>query len=236
MKQVPRQILITCSVYLCCVFAADYASAQISADSSVGTQVNISGSASNIYEITGGSQVGSNLFHSFREFSVPTGGEAFFNNNTNLNNITNIINRVTGGSISNIDGLIRENYGANFILINPSGINFGANAQLNIGGSFLASTAESVKFADGAEFGAKNIATPPLLTISVPVGLQFGQNPAAIRLQGQGHNISLQSPIFSPFTRGATNGLKVKPGNTLALVGGGIISEGGTLTMRRRTH
>ncbi|BAZ41349.1 filamentous hemagglutinin family outer membrane protein [Calothrix sp. NIES-4101] len=64
----------------------------------------------------------------------------------------------------------------------------------------------------------------------MPVGLQFGQNPQAIRIQGQGHNISLQSPIFSPFTRGSTAGLKVQPGNTLALVGGGIISEGGTLT------
>ncbi|MBD2210862.1 filamentous hemagglutinin N-terminal domain-containing protein [Nostoc linckia FACHB-104] len=230
MKQVPRQILITCSIYLCCLFAGYSASAQISSDSSVGTQVNISGSSSNIYEITGGSQVGSNLFHSFREFSVPTGGEAFFNNNTNLNNITNIINRVTGGSISNIDGLIRENYGANFILINPSGINFGSTARLDIGGSFLASTAEIVKFADGAEFSATNIATPPLLTVSVPVGLQFGQNPAAIRIQGQGHNVTLPNRIFSPVSRGISNGLAVQPGKTLALVGGGIISEGGTLT------
>ena len=180
----------------------------------------------NNFEITGGAQVGNNLFHSFREFSVPTNGEAFFNNSSN---ITNIINRVTGGSISNIDGLIRNNYGANFILINPSGINFGANAQLNIGGSFLASTANSLKFADGVEFSATDSSVSPLLTISAPIGLQFGQNPQAIRLQGQGHNISLESPIFSPFTRGNTTGLEVKPGNTLALVGGGIISEGGTL-------
>ncbi len=226
MKQFPRQILITGSVYISCLIASYPAIAQISSDNTLPGNVNQSG---NIFEITGGAQVGSNLFHSFREFSVPTGGEAFFNNTANLNNITNIINRVTGGSISNIDGLIRENYGANFILINPSGINFGANAQLNIGGSFLASTANSIKFADGAEFSATDSASPRL-TISVPVGLQFGQNPQAIRVQGNGHNLSLQSPIFSPFTRGSTTGLEVKPGNTLALVGGGIVSEGGTLT------
>ncbi|BAY13977.1 two-partner secretion domain-containing protein [Calothrix sp. NIES-2098] len=227
MKQVPRQIFCLSSAYICCLIAASPGLAQISSDNTLPGNISQSG---NIFEITGGAQVGNNLFHSFREFSVPTGGEAFFNNATNLTNITNIISRVTGGSISNIDGLIRENYGANFILINPSGINFGANAQLNIGGSFLASTANSVKFADGAEFSATDTSVSPRLTISVPVGLQFGQNPQAIRLQGQGHNLSLERPIFSPFTRGSTTGLKVQPGNTLALVGGGIISEGGTLT------
>ncbi|BAZ49020.1 filamentous hemagglutinin family outer membrane protein [Nostoc sp. NIES-4103] len=223
MKQVPGHILISITTSICCAIASSAALAQISPDNTLGSNVSQSG---NIFEITGGAQVGNNLFHSFREFSVPTNGEAFFNNSSN---ITNIINRVTGGSISNIDGLIRNNYGANFILINPSGINFGANARLDIGGSFLASTANSLKFADGVEFSATDTSVSPLLTISVPIGLQFGQNPQAIRVQGQGHNISLQSSIFSPFTRGNSTGLEVKPGNTLALVGGGIISEGGTL-------
>ncbi|MBD2446490.1 filamentous hemagglutinin N-terminal domain-containing protein [Nostoc sp. FACHB-152] len=227
MKHLLHQIFITSSVYLCCLITGLPAAAQISSDNTLGSNVNQSG---NSFEVTGGRQVGSNLFHSFQQFSVPTGGEAFFNNTSNLSNITNIINRVTGGSTSNIDGLIRENYGANFILINPSGINFGANAQLNIGGSFLGSTANSLRFADGAEFSATDTSISPQLTISVPVGLQFGQNPQAIRLQGQGHNLSRQSSISSPFTRGNTTGLKVQPGNTLALVGGGIISEGGTLT------
>jgi filamentous hemagglutinin family protein len=233
MKQVLRQILITSSAYICCLIACLPVVAQISSDNTLpdGQTVVSPGTTPGLdFLITGGTQVGSNLFHSFREFSVPTSGQAFFSNTSAFNNISNIISRVTGGSISNIDGLIRENYGANFILINPSGINFGANAQLNIGGSFLASTASSLKFADGAEFSATDSTSSPRLTISVPVGLQFGQNPQGIRVQGQGHNISLQSPIFSPFTRGNTAGLKVQPGNTLALVGGGIISEGGTLT------
>ncbi|MHC5597302.1 MAG: two-partner secretion domain-containing protein [Nostoc sp.] len=233
MKQLPRQILITSGAYLCYLIAGSPVLGQISSDNTLpdGQTVVSPGTKPGLdFLITGGTQVGSNLFHSFREFSVPTGGEAFFSNTAAFSNISNIISRVTGGSISNIDGLIRENYGANFILINPSGINFGANAQLNIGGSFLASTASSLKFADGAEFSATDSTSSPRLTISVPVGLQFGQNPQGIRIQGQGHNLSLQSAIFSPFTRGNTAGLKVQPGNTLALVGGGIVSEGGTLT------
>jgi filamentous hemagglutinin family protein len=228
MKLLVYRILVLGSLHLCCLVTSSPVQAQISSDGTVPTNVNQIGK---VTEITGGTQAGSNLFHSFQEFSVPTGSEAFFKNATNASEITNIISRVTGGSISIIDGLIKENYGANLILINPSGIHFGPNAQLNIGGSFLGSTASSLKFADGTEFSATNSQTSPRLTISVPIGLQFGQNPGTIRVQGMGHDLMVANPIFSPVTRdNNSTGLQVQSGQTLALVGGNISVEGGMLT------
>ncbi|WP_155967722.1 two-partner secretion domain-containing protein [Kamptonema formosum] len=183
--------------------------------------------------ITGGTRAGGNLFHSFREFSLPAGTTAHFNNSLN---IQNIISRVTGGTISNIDGTIKANGTANLFLLNPSGIVFGPNATLNIGGSFLASTASSIKFADGIEFSATNPAAPPLLTVNVPVGLQLGQNPGKIVVRGAGHNVTIDLDNFQIevadlyILRDRPPGLQVSAGKTLALVGGEIALNGGNLT------
>lgn len=188
--------------------------------------------------IEGGSRAGSNLFHSFREFSIPTGGEAFFNNGVDVNNI---FTRITGSGISNIDGLIKANGTANLFFLNPNGIIFGPNARLNIGGSFIASTASGIRFADGTQFNTTPNQTTSLLTISVPIGLQYGANPGSITVKGQGlpfptpvngetiaqeaaRQIQLQQEwLNSPI------GLGVQPGRTLALVGGNVALEGGIL-------
>ncbi|HEY9623634.1 MAG TPA: S-layer family protein [Crinalium sp.] len=179
--------------------------------------------------IEGGARRGSNLFHSFSEFSIPAGHSAFFNNPAD---VTTIFSRVTGHSRSSIDGLIRANGVANVFLLNPNGIVFGANARLDIGGSFVASTANRIHFSDGISFNATTDAnTSALLTVSVPIGLQFNQHPGTIQIQGPGHDLSVQAAIRSPTQRStATDGLRVQPGRTLALIGGNISLQGGTLT------
>ena len=183
-------------------------------------------SQSKTSNINRGTQVGSNLFHSFEQFSLSTGSTAYFNN---ASNVQNIISRVTGLSISNIDGLLKANGNANLFLINPNGIIFGPNAALNIGGSFLASTANRINFTDGSQFSAKTPQNQPLLTVTAPLGLGFDGNPGVIQAQGTGHNLTLNSP-FSPFIRTiSSNGLRVKPEKTLALVGGDVTLEGGKL-------
>ncbi|WP_166482436.1 filamentous hemagglutinin N-terminal domain-containing protein [Scytonema sp. UIC 10036] len=197
-------------------FLPNSANAQINSDGSLSTQVDTSNNIN--FVINQGNRVGENLFHSFREFSIPTNGSAVFQNDLD---IRNIFNRVTGGSLSTIDGLIQTQGNANFFLINPAGILFGQNARLEIGGSFFATTANSILFDDGIEFSATNLQTP-LLTVNMPLGLRLRDNPKSI---------TNQSVNFD--SNGIPVGLQVKPGKTLALVGGdvnfntGIISAPG---------
>jgi len=207
--------------------SGDCALAQIIRDNTLGSESSIITpqliNNQPVNQIDGGAIRAQNLFHSFEQFSVPTGSTAYFNNAAN---IQNIITRVTGKSISNIDGILRANGTANLFLLNPNGIVFGPNASLNIGGSFVSSTASSLNFADGTKFSATNPQTTPLLTISVPIGLQFGTSPGTIRNQSQaspgGATNSLNAPV----------GLQVNSGKTLALVGGDLSLEGGNLTAK----
>ncbi|MBE9200508.1 MULTISPECIES: filamentous hemagglutinin N-terminal domain-containing protein [unclassified Nodularia (in: cyanobacteria)] len=191
--------------------------AQITSDGSLNTTVIQNG---NNFTVINGSAAGSNLFHGFGQFSLPTGNSATFDL-VNTPDISNIFSRVTGGNISQIDGLIRTINNSNpvsLFLMNPSGIVFGPNASLNISGSFVGTTAQSIKFADGFQFNATQSVSSPLLTMSVPVGLQFGQNSGAIALQNSNNGIH-QTPI----------GLEVDAGKTLALLGNNINITGGVL-------
>lgn len=186
--------------------------------------VNLEGQ---IQHLTGGTQSGGNLFHSFEQFNVRTGETAWFDNATSIDNI---ITRVTGGQISNIDGLIRANSSANLFFLNPNGMVFGPNAAIDIGGSFLASTANRLQFADGTEFSTNDRASLPLLTISVPIGLQFGNAPGSIVNRSQTTALLPSLDPTIPDLVPTPVGLQVQPGNTLALVGGDIALEGGRLS------
>lgn len=204
--------------------------AQIIPDRTVNTTVSQSG---NNFTVTNGTTQGTNLFHSFSQFSIPTGGSAFFNNATT---IQNIFARVTGGSVSNIDGLLKANGSTNLFLLNPSGIIFGQNASLNIGGSFVGTTANSIKFADGVEFSAVNSATAPLLTMSVPVGLQMGSNPGAITVQGIGNQLIDITGFGQASTIKSPAGLQAGTNQTLALIGGAVSFSGGVVSTKISGH
>jgi filamentous hemagglutinin family protein len=222
-----KRVLIRSVVMLLgLVSIGEQAIAQVIPDNTVGTQVTQTGA---MFGIDGGTRSGNNLFHSFSQFSVPTGGAAIFNNATD---VQNIFSRVTGNSISNIDGLIKANGTASLFLMNPNGIVFGPNATLNLGGSFIGTTASVIKFEDGLIFDTLN-ATPPLLSVKVPIGLQMGTNPGAIAVQDDGHTLVTLLPrsIPVPTLRDPNNtGLTVATGKTLALVGREIDLTGGILT------
>ncbi|MGI0484014.1 filamentous hemagglutinin N-terminal domain-containing protein [Pantanalinema rosaneae CENA516] len=202
-RQIRQWLGLLLFMGMVCSSPAAVQSSPIQADSTSNSIVTPDG---NLFVITGGTTVGNRLFHSFQAFSVPTGSTAWFNQPLA---IQTILTRVTGTAVSTIDGIIRANGTANVFLLNPQGIVFGANARLDIGGSFLATTADRFQFADGSEFSATNPQPPPLLTMNVPIGLQFGANPG---------RIVQQSP-----------GLAVRPGQTLGLLGGDVALAGGSV-------
>ncbi len=153
--------------------------------------------------IEGGAIRGANLFHSFSEFNVGEGQQVYF---ANPDGIDRILSRVTGNNRSEILGTLGILGNADLFFINPNGIAFGPNAKLDIRGSFVASTADSFVFDNGFAFSASNPQSPPLLTINVPLGLQYNGSNGIIQVQGAS--------------------LEVPSGRTLALVGGDIIANG----------
>ena len=162
------------------------------------------------YNIIGGTRAGTNLFHSFGEFNVPTNNIANFLNESGAAT-TNILGRVTGGNISNIFGTVQTtNFGnANLFLLNPAGFLFGPNAMVNVGGIVAFTSADYLKLTDNAKFNAvPNAAADSLLTASPVAAFGFlGSNPGAITVQGSqfvtegagislvGGNITIQSGI-----------------------------------------
>src|ERR671933_65339 len=181
-------------------FSENPAVAQITPDATLGTEssvvtpnINIRGLPGD--RIDGGAVRGANLFHSFQEFNVGDGQRVYFATPTG---IENILSRVTGNNLSNILGTLGVDGGANLFLLNPNGIIFGQNAKLDIAGSFVASTANSLVFENGSKFSATNPEAPPLLKISITPGLQYGttQPGATIANSGNlagGQNLTLSA-------------------------------------------
>lgn len=195
----------------------DCARAQITPDGTLGAESSVVAPAApgaTVDVISGGATRGANLFHSFEQFSVLTGREAFFNNAAD---IQNIISRVTGGSVSNIDGLLRANPSANLFLINPNGIIFGPNASLNIGGSFVATTANAIGFGNQGFFSASAPDAPPLLTVN-PDAFFFNQ----IASGSITNNSTAPAGSYLLRETDRLTGLRVPDGQSLLLVGGDV--------------
>ncbi|MEM8639004.1 MAG: DUF4347 domain-containing protein [Cyanobacteria bacterium P01_G01_bin.54] len=102
----------------------------------------------NTYTITGGTNAGTNLFHSFEQFGLQPSEIADFLSNPA---IQNVVGRVIGGDPSVIEGLIRLSGGnSNLFLVNPAGWVFADGASVDVPGSLGISTATRIGF--GSEF------------------------------------------------------------------------------------
>ncbi|MBO3461210.1 filamentous hemagglutinin N-terminal domain-containing protein [Aetokthonos hydrillicola Thurmond2011] len=196
-------------------FNANCTIAQITPDRTLPNNSNVTINGS-VFNITGGTQAGRNLFHSFQQFSVPANNTALFNNGSD---IQNIFSRVTGGSVSDIQGTIRALGTANLFFLNPNGIVFGRNASLNVGGSFVATTANAIQFGNLGSFSASEPNNPALLTVN-PTALFYNQIAADASIQNNS-----QATV-----NGFVTGLQVPDGKSLLLVGGNVTLDGGALT------
>jgi len=161
------------AVALATVFAIGLAAssqinAQIITDGSTGAQVTLNGLDVTI-EDSLGTRAGNNLFHSFETFNISSGGSASF---TGDSNIQNVISRVTGGEVSNIQGTLRSEVGnADFYFINPAGVTFGEGGSVDVPASFHVSTNDKLRFTDGAVL---DTASPTASTLSMAAPEAFG--------------------------------------------------------------
>ncbi|PSB00953.1 two-partner secretion domain-containing protein [Merismopedia glauca] len=149
------------------ILSSTPALAQLIPDSTLGTENSTVNQINpTTQRIDGGAIRSSNLFHSFQQFNVGVGKGVYFSNPVG---IENILTRVTGGNPSNIFGKLGVLGDSNLFLINPNGIMFGANASLDIKGSFLATTAPGIKLGENGFFSAVNPNQSQLLSVNPQV-------------------------------------------------------------------
>ena len=198
------------------------ANAQVVVDNSLGNAGALNGPNFKIPE-TLGKTVGDNLFHSFSEFSLQSGQSATF---TGPDSIQNILGRVTGAKVSEIDGLIKsEITDANLYLLNPNGFLFGNNAKVDVDGAFTLSTRESLKLGEDGSFNAVN-PDRSVFTTAAPNAFGFlGDNPGgAIKFSGTklivenpvglvGGDIRLDDAVIYSKSEGKPTGVSIEGGN-----------------------
>ncbi len=180
-----------------------------------GTATEVTVSTPNQVDISGGQHSGDgrNLFHSFDQFDLQTGQTANF---ITVPDIQNVLSHIQGPA-SSIDGLLQiTGSNANLYLINPAGILFGPNAQLNLPGDLTATTATSVSFGD------RIFSTGTGASGGLSAGLSNGQpvdysaffgNPTAFGFATEGAIVNLGH-------------LAAAPGQTIALMGGTLLNTG----------
>ncbi|PZO36394.1 MAG: hypothetical protein DCF19_21580 [Pseudanabaena frigida] len=192
------------------VGSAAYAQSIVPAND-LGTQVNSATTNSQQLNITGGTQAGINLYHSFQQFGLEQGQIANFLSNPS---IQNILGRVVGGNPSIINGLIQVTGGnSNLYLLNPAGIIFGSNASLNVPAAFTATTANGIQVGNGW-FGLNTGIDDVKKLTGTPQAFGFASNTSMT---------ASDQPVAAIIN---TGNLTTQEGQSITLVGGLVINTG----------
>jgi filamentous hemagglutinin family protein len=253
-----------CALLPCIVFCFNYIGQSHAATpitpSGLNTQVTLSGSpptGKTQYDITGGTRPGggTNLFHSFGNFNVPTNNIANFLNVGSVDSAghqlssglptTNILGRITAGNPSVIFGMIQTNgvggFGnANLFLINPAGFLFGASATINVGGMVAFTTADYLRFQGNDtlfNLGSTAQSLTPLSTAPVAAFGFLGSDPAAIAIQGStlkvadGRSLSLIGGNHGFTATDPDNGNPIVVPNGVTMTGAKLLAPGGHINV-----
>ena len=201
--------------------AAGMLRAEVITDGSLGAAGALPGPA---FQIPAGlgKKAGANLFHSFSQFNLANGESATFSGPAD---VRHVFARVTGGSASSIDGLLRSTIpGANFYFLNPKGVIFGPNAAIDVSGSFAVVTGDHIALSDGTRFNAAP--GPDDATLSSAPPSAFGFLPAnAGPIEFQGTTLTAAAGTTLSFIGGA-----VQMTNA-TLNTSGVVIRGGRLVM-----
>ena len=169
----------------CGLTAEPLLASEITGSQTTNTQVQPSTEDSTQIDISGGEIVDANLFHQFDKFDLSESNTARFLTDSK---IQNIIGHITSGQLSTIDGTLEaidsQTFGsteANLYILNPAGILFGSNIQLNILGDFTATTASAIEFNEAIlDLSTSSLSTDYSKLSGDPTGFIFnGSGPIA---------------------------------------------------------
>ena len=217
------------------VFLSPPAKSQILPDTTLGSEnsvvipnIEIKGNQTDLIE--GGAVRGTNLFHSFTDFNVLPEQSVYFANPVGIDAI---LSRVTGSTPSNIFGTLGVHGLADLYLINPHGILFGADAQLDIEGSFYGTTATAVELGNDGIFSATDPTQSQLLAVNPNVSFwnYLGTTSGNVVNRGQlaiggdlvlaGSSLDLEAQVAAAgdVSLLATDTVKIRDTSTIPFVG-----------------
>ena len=157
---------------------------------------------------------GANLFHSFLTFSIGPDESATFTDST-ATAFQNVIARVTGGHSSAINGTLRSTIpGADFYLLNPSGVLFGGTSAIDLPASFYVSTAHTLGFEGGETLDLVK-KDAPVLSAAAPEAFGFLS-------EGPGDG---EIKFSNPAAEVVVKEFAVRDGETLAAAGRSVLVE-----------
>ena len=145
-----------------------------------------------------GRLAGRNLFHSFQRFGLASGESATFTTQTAA--LDNVIARVTGGQVSQLQGLLSLQAAGGapaFFLINPAGVVFGDGARIDVPGAFHASTAPRLRFAGGESLDTTQADSQFSAAAPEAFGFLGAQRAAALQVLGDAQLVGADGAALS---------------------------------------